>query len=61
MKANTYEIMQRCLEEGIEIGYNRAFKYLDKEPFPTKEVLLDSIHCAIMNEICTYFGFEVKE
>ena len=58
MKPNTYEIIQRCLEEGIEMGYNRAFKYLERESFPSKEVLLDNIQTAVMNEICTYFKFE---
>ena len=58
MKPNTYEIIQRCLEEGIEMGYNRAFKYLEGESFPSKEVLLDNIQAAVMNEICTYFKFE---
>ena len=61
MKPNTYEIIQRCLEEGIEMGYNRAFKYLNGESLPSKEVLLDNIQAAVMNEICTYFKFEVKE
>lgn len=61
MKPNTYEILQRCIEEGFDSGYNRSFKHLDEKSFPTKEVMYDNINTAIMNEICTYFKFETEQ
>ena len=50
MKANTYEILQKCVEEGIEYGYNRSFKHLEEGQHPTKDALAENIQQAIFTE-----------
>ena len=58
MKANTYEILQKCVEEGIQYGYNRSFKHLEEGQHPTRDALAENIQQAIFTEICLYFSFE---
>lgn len=55
MKANTYKLVQECIEKGIRIGWNRAHKHTDK---PDETVVFDRIEDAIMQEISEYFIFE---
>jgi len=55
MKPNTYKIIQECLETGISLGYNRAFKHSDN---PSAQVVKDQIYEAIMTEICEWFVFD---
>jgi hypothetical protein len=55
MKANTYKILQDCIENGIRRGWNRAHKHTDT---PEENVVFDRIEDAIMLEINEYFVFE---
>jgi hypothetical protein len=55
MKANTYKILQDCIENGIRCGWNRAHKHTDT---PEENVVFDRIEDAIMLEINEYFVFE---
>jgi hypothetical protein len=55
MKANFYKILDDCVERGIAYGYERAHKHSDS---PLGETIKDTIHQAVMNEICEYFNFE---
>lgn len=48
-------MLEQCIETGISLGYNRAFKYNDK---PTKEEFEYEICKAIMNEIYEWFDFD---
>lgn len=51
---NTYAIISRAVEEGVEYGWNRAYKYTDK---PSKEVIITAIEDAVMlnlSEILIY-------
>lgn len=59
MKPNTYKIIQEAVENGVAVGYNRAYKHSDA---PSGEELRNKIYDAVMNEICEWFVFdEVKE
>lgn len=55
MKPKLIPLLEHCIETGISLGYNRAFKHNDK---PTKEEFEHEIHKAIMNEIYEWFDFD---
>ena len=55
MKPKLIPMLEQCIEMGISLGYNRAFKHNDK---PTKEEFEHEIHKAIMNEIYEWFDFD---
>ena len=54
MKVKTYNVLVRAIEEGINYGYVRAFKYSDT---PTEDQVKTAIADAIINEICEVFDF----
>lgn len=55
MKPKTYNLLDRCIEDGIDYGYTRAHKHNDTpDPIWIKE----QIHQAVMNEISEWFDFE---
>ena len=54
MKPKLLSLLERCIEDGIALGYNRAFKHNDS---PSKEEFQHEIHKAIMNEIYEWFDF----
>jgi len=54
MKPKFYPLLLRCIEEGAQIGYFRAFKHDDK---PSEEIMVERIVEAITNEI--YEAFDV--
>ena len=58
MTPKTYDILSRCIEEGIEYGYAKAFT---GEHNPTEASVLQSIHFAVMQHISEYFAFEDYE
>lgn len=59
MKPNTFRIIQEAVENGVALGYNRAYKHSDA---PSEEVMKQQIYEAVMNEICEWFVFdEVQE
>lgn len=49
----TYDLLDRCVCDGIEMGYKRAFKHTDSLK---EELVKEHIHREIMNEICTWFN-----
>ena len=55
MKPRTYRILERAVEEGFRIGYQRAFKYVDS---PTEHGIEESVVREIMNSVCEVFTFE---
>ena len=55
MRANVRTILERCIEQGAERGYRRAFKHTDS---PSESHILSQIDDAIWLEIDTYFDFE---
>lgn len=54
MKARTYEIMRRAVEEGVAYGWRRAHKYNDK---PDDASLKEAIEDGVMSEVCEWFEF----
>jgi hypothetical protein len=55
MKPKTYNLVERCVEDGVAYGYRRAFKHTDS---PLEEVILDSIVSGVMLELSAWFNFE---
>ena len=49
-----YQLLERCVEDGVDYGYMRAHKHCDA---PTEASLKDNIQQAVMNEICEWFDF----
>lgn len=58
MKPKTYELLARCIEDGVSRGYKRAFKYIDA---PTPDHVENAVYEAVMSEISEWFDFEVTE
>ncbi len=58
MKPKFYPLLLRCIEEGTEIGYLRAFKYDDK---PCESLITEKIVDAIMSEIFEAFDIDDSE
>ena len=54
MKPREYPLMQECVETGVTIGLNRAFKHDEK---PTPESIIENISREVMNEISTRWSF----
>lgn len=55
MKAKEYNVLTRCIEEGVMRGWNRAYKH---EENPDPQHIRDQIEQAVLNEICEWFDFE---
>lgn len=55
MHVNEYAVLDRCAEEGIQHGWNRAHKHTDT---PDPAMLRVHIRDAVMLEICEYFSFD---
>jgi hypothetical protein len=55
MRAKEYQLMARCVEDGVNYGFNRAHKHLDA---PTEEQIKTQIYEQVMNEICECFVFD---
>ena len=55
MKANEYNVLERCVSEGVELGLARAYKHTES---PDKWVIQNSVYSAVLNEILVYFNIE---
>jgi hypothetical protein len=55
LKPKTYLLLTRCIEDGVHLGVNRAYKHTDK---PTQEQLYEAIESAVINEICEWFHID---
>lgn len=55
MKPKTYQLLERCIDDGISLGYNRSYKHTDD---PSEEHMKQEIFRAVMNEICEWFDFD---
>lgn len=55
MRPRTYSILERAVEEGTQLGYNRAHKHTSK---PTEALLLERIQDAVMEKINEVFEFD---
>lgn len=55
MRPKVYQLLEMCVEYGVERGYNRAFKHNDE---PDEAAIKESIQNCVMGEICEWFDFE---
>ena len=55
MKANTRAILERCIEEALSRGYERAHKH---ELLPSKDAFTFAMNEELWLEIDCYFNFE---
>lgn len=55
MRAREYCLAERCVQDGIMLGWDRAHKHTDS---PTKEAILENISQAVMLELTEWFMFE---
>lgn len=58
MKANTYKVLARAVEEGVLLGWNRAHKHLDN---PDPDTIKYHLQEAVLNEICEWMDFNEDE
>ena len=57
MKPKILPVIELCIENGVTIGYRRAFKHTDN---PTEEQIFGNIREAIVNELYEWFTFETE-
>ena len=50
-----WPLLERCIEEGLAIGYHRAHKHNDA---PNEAEMCEAQRGAIVNEICEWFDLE---
>lgn len=55
MKAREYNLIAKCVEDGIMLGWNRAHKHTDN---PDPDTIRDAIEVAVLNEMCEWFDFD---
>lgn len=55
MKAKEYNLIAKCVENGVMTGWARAHKY---EETPDPQTIRDTIETEVLNEICGWFDFE---
>jgi hypothetical protein len=55
MKPDSYKLLMQCIENGIELGWNRAFNHIDG---PDEATIKIAIEDAIQTEICEWFTFD---
>lgn len=55
LKPNSYKVLERAISDGVEYGYNRAFKH-DSNPPP--EYIKDTIVQAVLLEIHESFDWD---
>ena len=55
MRAKSYEILSRAINEGIAYGWTRAHKHTDK---PSADAVKDELERAVMSAICEVFDFD---
>ena len=58
LRFNAYEIISRAVEEGIQFGLNRAYKYEER---PSRENLAEHIEREVMNALSAVLVFEGDE
>jgi len=47
-----YQLLERCVYDGIAMGYERAYKHND---YLDDDHIKECIHREVMNEICEWF------
>ena len=55
MKVKEYNLLTQCVENGVEHGMRRAYKYDDK---PSNEQIKQTIVDSVLLEISEWFNFD---
>lgn len=55
LKVNVYAILTKCVDDGLELGWNRAHKHTDT---PDKDCILQNMYDGVMLEISEFFKFD---
>lgn len=55
MKPKLYQLLERCIEEGLDSGYTQAHKHTDE---PDRLTILSKQRAAILLELNEWFEFE---
>lgn len=58
LRVNTYIVVTRAIEEGINYGWNRAHKHTDR---PSPEQIKQEIENAIMNSLSEVLIWPVED
>lgn len=58
MRAKEYDLIDRCVADGVQRGWNRAHKHTDT---PDEIFIRDQIYQAVMTEISEWFDFNTGE
>lgn len=54
----TYDLLDRCVHDGIAMGIVRAYKH---DGNPNEDTIRENIHREVMNEIMAWFNIVDKE
>jgi hypothetical protein len=55
MRVKEYSVLVDCVERGVVLGWNRAYKHSDT---PTTSYIHEQIADAVLLEISEYFNFD---
>jgi hypothetical protein len=55
MKVKEYNVLTDCVERGVVLGWNRAYKHSDT---PALDYIHEQIADAVLLEISEYFNFD---
>ena len=58
MKVKFFPVLEMCIENGITIGLNRAYKHDDN---PSREVMMENIKREIETQLYEWFDMEGVE
>ena len=53
-KVNLYSIVERAIEEGVGMGYRRAFKHTEQ---PDESTMIENIEREVMNSLSEIINF----
>jgi hypothetical protein len=57
VKLKAYTIISDAIEQGLNYGWNRAYKHLDKDQHPEQAAMVEAMHNAVTNELCEILDF----
>lgn len=58
MKAKEFEVLEMAIDQGVNYGFVRAYKYNDA---PDEQHMRDAVKAAVMDTICEWFSFDGDE
>lgn len=55
MVPKTYRVLEMAVENGVTIGFNRAYKWTNN---PSDEKIKEAIAQAVLQDICSWFHID---